>query len=1840
MKSILTSILIALILLPMCNYAQTNYRTNTVPGSQNEYVQGDVLIKFKSIPGQRQAVAVAKQQLISKYKSKVVKQWRMGAEHWKVDTLLPGYNLLKIIDSLNANPFVEYAEPNYIIRADVIPNDSLFGDQWALNNTGQNGGTADADIDAPEAWDITTGDTNIVVGVLDSGIDYNHPDLQDNIWTNWDEIPDNGIDDDNNGYIDDIHGWDFHNNDNDPMDDFGHGTHVAGTIGAVGNNGIGVTGVVWNVRMMALKFLGASGFGFTSDAISAIEYANNMGVKITNNSWSGGGYSQTLFDIIATADTLGALFIAAAGNSSSDNDVTPNYPASYNLDNIISVASTNRNDSLSTFSCYGLNTVDVTAPGTNILSTKPNNLYTNKDGTSMATPHVSGAVVLAWNQFPGFTHTQVKSQILGSSENINELNGKVLTGGRLNLANAVGDTAFFVITTDDILMIGAQYLDSITYKQIIITNMFDDAIEIDSLWVGADFQLSLDNISFSDTLFSIIISEGQSLTVYISFKPSNSTRYEEYLKIFIHNALKQNYTRIVGYGIIDGTITCPNSGEWTAENSPYYINGDFSVSSGYSLKIHPGVEVLFTGYYDFRVHNSHLVAIGLITDSIIFRPLETDIGWKGFSFYGGTLGLTDTLKYCSISYAKKKIADGPLGGGIDANSVNLVVENCEIFNNVGRHGGGIYFVKGDFIFRNLNIHHNQAVDLGGTGSGGGFCSLIQPLTRATMDSIILSNNHAVEIGGAFWLWRGEYSLSNIQILNNNCDGEYTTAFTQCDVNIENMLISGNDFSPNNSWTSVFSMSVATINNLTFVNNGGTLRFYEGQNNLKNSIVYNGSLPEISVKNIDNFISTLNIQYSSISDSLNSFDLINSQINMTDMTFGNPNFISTTDVHLADNSFCIDGGDPSDDVRNEPFPHGYKINMGYYGGTNEAAPSSGMAVNFQPSPIDLGKISVYNIYHDTLWIMNGGTVNTIIENIINHDTNHLDLIYNQTIDTLFPGQVFPVEITFDPSSLTEGLYQSIVEIVLSDTTSFSIPVYSEVYTGTVIDSLNVHGIWYQANSPYKIINNIKIPNGKSLIIEPGVHVYFGGDFNFTIGQNSTLLGKGNTQDSIVFKPYLVDSWSGISFINSGDDDTLSFIHLENAGNFQKSGGGFFIDNSSPLISNAFFYMCKAYEGGAMYINNSILQLNNCVFKNNVAGNKGGALSLDSSTIYLTKCDFINNDGTKMGGGIAMDYSSLIGDRIYASGNNSNFSSFLEGYSSYDINISNSVFCNNFLNSYSSGDYQALFRVMGYNYKFYNTTISNNYDKVFLCGPRANILFSNCIVWGNIQPQIDIDPYYLPYSNTNLTIQNCDIENGENSINFGDEIIHWGTGNIDVLPEFLDSTYALASNSPCIDAGLNDSVFSSIDIDGNLRIWDGDGNDTATVDMGAYEYGAPQAQFQEIELSQGWNNFSGNVDPVLKNMINVLRPLIDSSQLVKAIDEAGGIVQYIPGVGWLNTIGNMENTEGYYIKTTQNTNLSLVGEGIVTPFSIPLQTGWNNIGYPLQNNQDAMAAFQPLIDSTHFVKAINEAGGLIQFIPGIGWINTIDSLAPGEGYYIRVIADDTLILTETGSKSLTHNHTIQEGQYYLRNTTGNPYMPMHIVARFSDIEIEEGDELGVFVNNECIGSAILTDLNSPLLAFLSTDDPTTSNIDGGVEGDMLSFKLYHNGEEHDLICTNSKPEDLLFEPLQTKIITLTTFALHTEEEIMGTYYVSEVIPNPFSTKARIYVTIPESGNLKVELLDLRGVAIRSLFKNEVNKGNMEIAIHASGLTSGMYFVLVYYESENNVDEILRKVVINNW
>ena len=393
------------------------------------FKEGELIIKFRN--SRKEEIDL----LLRQKKLSILKEFRNLKNLFIVKT--NEKKIYDVIRELRSMPEVEYAEPNYIVKAVILPNDTYFGNQWGLHNIGQliqgSPGTYDADINGPEGWDETGGDTSIVIAVIDTGVDYTHSDLVENMWKNPFEVPGNGIDDDNNGYIDDIYGINAIIGTGDPMDDEGHGTHVAGIIGAKGNNNNGVCGVNWKVSIMALKFLDSLGSGTISDALKCIDYVidmKNRGVNIvaTSNSWGGYGESRALYDAIEELMRKEILFIAAAGNDTLNIDYNPFFPAGTYLPNVITVSATDKNDNLAYFSNFGKYKVDVGAPGDEIFSTYPSNNYYWASGTSMATPFVSGLSALIKSKYPNYDWTKIKNLILTGGKNLGSLYNKTITG--------------------------------------------------------------------------------------------------------------------------------------------------------------------------------------------------------------------------------------------------------------------------------------------------------------------------------------------------------------------------------------------------------------------------------------------------------------------------------------------------------------------------------------------------------------------------------------------------------------------------------------------------------------------------------------------------------------------------------------------------------------------------------------------------------------------------------------------------------------------------------------------------------------------------------------------------------------------------------------------------------------------------------------------------------------------------------------------------------------------------------------------------------------------------------------------------------------------------------------------------------------------------------------------------------------------------------------------------------------------------------------------------------------------------------------------------------------------
>ncbi len=412
---------------------------NAAARTEPEAVPGEFVIKLKdqyTLTSNKSSLNLLAQQLGAVIKTTIPSQNIVVIKR-------PVFELrASVVKIISNQAMVETVEPNYIYRINKAPNDPLYPQLWGMNNTGQKDseahvGAAGVDIGVQAAWDIETGSKNVLVAVIDTGILYDSPELKDNVWTNEAEANGKtGVDDDSNGFIDDIHGYNFVNNTGDPLDDHGHGSHCSGTIGAKGNDGAGLVGINWNVRIMGIKFLDKDGSGSLDNALKAIDYATKMGAKIMSNSWGGAGGSDTLKAAIDRSNAAGALFVVAAGNDGTNNDSTPSYPGSYDTPNILTVAAVDNQGALASFSNVGRNSVHVAAPGVNILSVTTAG-FESWSGTSMATPHVSGIAALLAAHEPNLTNLELKNRIIATAKPLPSLRGKVRSGGMANAFTAL-----------------------------------------------------------------------------------------------------------------------------------------------------------------------------------------------------------------------------------------------------------------------------------------------------------------------------------------------------------------------------------------------------------------------------------------------------------------------------------------------------------------------------------------------------------------------------------------------------------------------------------------------------------------------------------------------------------------------------------------------------------------------------------------------------------------------------------------------------------------------------------------------------------------------------------------------------------------------------------------------------------------------------------------------------------------------------------------------------------------------------------------------------------------------------------------------------------------------------------------------------------------------------------------------------------------------------------------------------------------------------------------------------------------------------------------------------------
>ncbi len=402
------------------------------------HIVGEFLIQFQE--GETRSLQDLRYH-VSKYGLQLIQRINASTVHVKLDPDHVHFPAQVIFEQVKTDPAIRLMTLNGIYHASKAPNDPKFSSLWGLKNRGQadpagQKGSSGLDIGAEKAWNITTGNPAMIVAVIDTGVDVTHQDLNGNLWVNAVEKKGrSGLDDDRNGFIDDIHGYDFVHNKGKVIDDDGHGTHCAGTIGATGNNKIGVVGVNWSVKIMGVKFLDKNGSGTDADGIKAIEYAAANGAKIISASWGGPEANPLMEQTIQNLKAKGILFITAAGNESADNDTTPAFPANVNSDNVISVAAVDNRGNLADFSNRGGTTVHLAAPGVNIFSLAPKNKYATMSGTSMATPHVAGIAALVWGARPALSYLEVRRALMDGIKPLPSLSGKMISPG---IANAHG----------------------------------------------------------------------------------------------------------------------------------------------------------------------------------------------------------------------------------------------------------------------------------------------------------------------------------------------------------------------------------------------------------------------------------------------------------------------------------------------------------------------------------------------------------------------------------------------------------------------------------------------------------------------------------------------------------------------------------------------------------------------------------------------------------------------------------------------------------------------------------------------------------------------------------------------------------------------------------------------------------------------------------------------------------------------------------------------------------------------------------------------------------------------------------------------------------------------------------------------------------------------------------------------------------------------------------------------------------------------------------------------------------------------------------------------------------
>jgi predicted outer membrane repeat protein len=1354
-------------------------------------------------------------------------------------------SLEDVVATYNSDPDVEYAELNYIVSINLTPNDPLFSIQWALNNIGQmypeSGsynhppGTPDCDIDAPEAWDIYTGNSEIIVAVVDTGVDYNHRDLDNNMWTNA------------SGH----YGYDYVNDDTDPIDDHGHGTHCAGVIAAEGNNGLDITGLNWNAKIMALKFLDSSGYGLTTDATDAFYYAIENGADITSNSWGGGGYSQAAQDAINYAYSQGVIMVASAGNDSSSS---PQYPAYY--DNMFSVAATNSNDDKAPFSNYG-SWVDIAAPGVDILSLRasgtsmgtPYDAYTTiASGTSMACPHVAGACALILSLHSEVDVNDLEQALLDSADSIDPT---ICASGRLNLYEAIAsistpkgrvlfnnnfyscsDSIEIYLLDSDLTGNGSHNVtvstDGNDIETVTLTETFAIGVFIGTIPTGSGdpntddgtVQLSHDNImtvTYSDA------NDGTGNPAIVT-----DTATADCAPPVISNV---QIDPIGPEPIVTFDTNEPTTGRLlyglSCEEPNYIDSSHFIPATTHNIKlsgVSPETEYFFVieanDVVDNKTIDDNNGACYTFTTTgpeNIYVPADyntiqqaIDISWDGGTVFVAN-GTYTGEGNCDIDFLGRAITvrseNGPQNCIIDCNGSederhrgfyfhsnedpNSILDGLTITNGFARRackprecyyrGGGIYCYNSSPTIKNCIITNNTASVGGGVDFDGG---------SAIITNCTISNNSVFGTGRGGAIYTFSNATINNCIIRNNSSQQSGGAIYGSKLRINNCVIADNSAGGSaggilaHDYTPDYSPSDSIITNCSIVDNvsggnGGGILIYSSNTTVTNCILRGNSGEQMSLWSWPSDEATATVSYNNIENG--EPGIFRNEGSTLNWGQGNidtePHFINPPpdeySYHLLNDSPCIDAGSNS--------PEG-----GLLATDGDGKPRIVDGDNNGTAMVDMGPFEydpctmppVFLITPSEIEFITPLGINPAVQTLSFRNGGNGVLDWSIEQDCPWLG-VFPSD-----GNCTD----EVDEITLTvDVNGLSDGMYSYPLA---VSSNNAIYSPIIVNITLYVTNTLYVPSNYPTI-QAAVDAITVDHFIVTVA-NGIYTGSENTNLNFNGKNIIVCSENGPqNCIIDCQNNTRAFT-FDNGEDSTAILDGF-------TIKNGF-----AEDGGAIYCNQqSNPTIRNCIIADNIASEDGGGILSLNCSPTITDCLFIRNSTARFGGGIYAAGQSINISNCVFRNNSADRGGAILYQSVNNVGISNCIFTDNSATRGGGICYQHSFDMTITNCTFYN----NSGSAAYLYWSTAAI--TNCIFWDNASYDIKLtDSSY----NSTLTVSYTDMQAGQAAVSIDSGCtLNWGAENIDVDPLFVAGTsgdYYLsqtdagqASNSPCVNAGSN-------------------------------------------------------------------------------------------------------------------------------------------------------------------------------------------------------------------------------------------------------------------------------------------------------------------------------------------------------------------------------------------------------------------------------------------------------